>query len=741
MKRFGILLVSIWIWGGVGSAQDHLCSFSPGAGVVSKSGIVDVYDPSALYWNPAALGVLNSSQTFLAVHDPFMINLVGYSHFLPLGGSFALNLARTGPEDNAVELGSVGWGNAVYPGIYVGLSLSSYQIQTEGWTGGGLGVLYKPDSRDAGPLPSAWLTDRLTVAAAVQNIPLIVSDYDHQVRVGASYTLVPNVLSILYGRHIQRKDDTCHFSTTLSLFRPLRFRIGWVDWDSRNMAVGAGYIHDNLAVDAAYDTERNRVLVSVSLRVGRDPSTLATEAYENARIFLQNREKRKAFRKVQTALAYDKDHLLARDLKKTLDTLIDAEDRKIDSLLRVGRAFERKQWFISAAAQYLKVLRLHANEEQARDAIERIRPKVNIHTEKWYQQAVRYFERGELSKAMDIFESILFVRQNHPGSKVYLNKIQAIFKQDAQDHYYTGLGFYSQRNLDRAEEEFRQAVDLVPTYTEAIEYLNRLRKERQQNRKQIEQMLARAYRDEQRSDWAGARSVYREIIRLDPYHDEARRAEEQLTARIGSLIQRQMAAGRTAYQSGNYETAKSAFRAVLAVEPQHDEARRYLSMITDQTSGKAQQHMEQARALFERNSWEAALAQLDSARTISSSLDEIDDMREQVIAAIGVEQLYETARNDYYSGNYLQAMEKLNTVFEKDPAHSQAQELREQCQTRLNEQVETHFNRGIQLYSEEKYMSAIHEWEKALEINPYHKGALEYIANATDRLKALDRLP
>jgi len=79
-------------------------------------------------------------------------------------------------------------------------------------------------------------------------------------------------------------------------------------------------------------------------------------------------------------------------------------------------------------------------------------------------------------------------------------------------------------------------------------------------------------------------------------------------------------------------------------------------------------------------------------------------------------------------------------ILESDPDNATALQYVERCQQRLNELAESHFNRGISLYAAEDYVAAIEEMEKALELNPNHRGAKEYKRRAESRLRALRSL-
>ncbi len=726
-------------------AQSQLLNFSPGAKALAlgRTGVIEVYDPSALFWNPASLGALNANQITLAVHEPFVMNYAGYAHFFPLRGTFAIHAARTDQTQNAVEFGGFGWGFPLSRSLYTGVALNALQMDQESWASAGVGLLFKPQGFLKPPASalSSMIVDRLTLGACVQNIPIITPDYDHQIRLGASYAFIPNGFGILYGYHFQRELDTSHLGLFIEPHSGFRVYAGMKDMSAQQAGLGIEAVWENLTTNLSYDLQSERIACSVNFRHGASGEDLAKREYQKAREQLSDANKRHALRQAEKALIYDPENTLAKELFSTLEPLIEAEDKRIDSLLTVAKEMEKKQWFMLAAANYLKVLRLNPDHRTAKSAMALINPKLNIHTEHWYEIGVRYFRRGQIEHAKDIFESILLVRRDHAESRQYLAKINSMLRKQAEEHYFAGLGYYSQHQLTRAEKEFSDAVKLLPDYQDALDYLNRIKRDRQKNYKRITQLFLDAKRDEDAGSLAEAMKAYQQIFEIDPNHSLAKQKIADLRVKITAAAAQHFSRGEAAYARHDYESARRAFRAVIALQPDHAGALRYLGLIAESKTDKSQRYYALAQQYYNDGQLDDALATLDSLTTLNVNFPAARRLRERINSALGVERILEKGKSEMLSGNYLEARQSFNDVLEMRPNHAEAAELRRQCTDKLNEQVDEHFNRGIQLYTEEKYRAAIAEWEKALQINPNHKGSAEYKGKAEERLEALNRLP
>lgn len=732
-------------------SQRRLLEFSPGPKSLGlgQAGVVDVYDPSALYWNPASLAALRASQGMLAVHDPFLLNFVGYAQYFPMRGAFAVNFAKTDQTPDAIKMASFGMGFRLGRHFQTGVSLSGLTLGDEGWTTVGLGFLFKPESSPiaainnaGGLLTSRYIADRLAIGLSVQNIPLIVTDYDHQIRLGASYSLSKFGPKITYAHHFHRDKDTSHYGISVLASENFNLFAGaeYYKADSLSFAFGAGFKINNLVFNMAYDTERKRVAFSAAIRIGTEPARLAEQNVEQAKKLMNSGDKRGALFEGEKALLLDPKNKRALELVGTVFPIVKAENDAVDSLLQLGKESEQKRWFINAASEYLQVLKLDPDNIRAKMAIKRIRNEVNVHAEKYFQVGVKYFNDGKLEFAKNIFSAIASVRPQHKGTQEYLKKINGIYTKEAEEHYYTGLGYFSQRNYDKAEEEFRAALDIVPHYNDAQKYLDRIEEARKKNQSQIETLLADAERFERRGSLRSAQIRYQKALDIEPGDPMVMQKLNSLNKRIKAYIKSQYRSGEREYRNRNYKSAANYFRAVLAINPGHTGARRYLRLISKASHGKTNAFVDRAKQQIAAGNLESAVALLDSALNSNPNLKEAQALKAQTVKRMNSGQLVENAKSQYLSGNYLDALEALDQILKRDPTNKDALKYLHLCQAKLNDSVDDFFNRGIRYYTEEKYQLAIDEWNKALKINPYHKGSLEYKKRAQDRLEALNRL-
>ena len=724
-----------------GVAVEETDFFSPGAKAVGigHSGVVGIYDASALYWNPAALSVKRSPQGLLSIHEPYTVNYMGYSQFVPKFGTFAGSISSTWADD-PVQFATIGWGYQFIPGLSAGINLNGLQRSDMNWTTLGVGILFRP-THSIRQRRVPYISNRLAIGFALHNIPLGQQYSNHQIRLGFSYEFVPYGPTLLYSHHFKTDQDSDHIGLLFNPVPYIHIYTGLLNFDTRNYSFGSGFEWDNIEVNLTFDAMTKRLVFSTSIRIGAHPKSIADHYYDDALQAVKRRSIKSALRQCEYALIYNENHTRAQNLENILLPLLAKENIKIDSLLIEAQTFQNQQNYLSAAAQYLKILKIDPQNREAQEAIAMIRPKINIDAERWYQKAVQAYNEGEIRRAEELFEAILLVRPDHFGSKSYLVKIESYHSKIAEQHYFAGLGFYSQRKLDMAEAEFSEALRIDPNLEDASNYIRRIKDERKQLLSQITAKIEEAQLYEKNKSWNRALTVYQDILEIQPDHAFALQRQEALLATIAANAAIYYNQGKVAYDNGDFRKALALFNTTLSIDPSHSRAQRYKDLIARSNTGQSRKYIDRAQEFLDDQNWQEAIIMADSALSMNPSHIEAAEIKRKAATKLDVATLMRHARTEYAGGRFWEALEFFDAVLAKDPDHPTARSLRDECQRDLDALVDDYFNDGIQLYTEEKYQQAINMWDQVLRINPDHKGALDYKSKAQENLDVLENMP
>ncbi|MBN2357518.1 tetratricopeptide repeat protein [candidate division KSB1 bacterium] len=710
---------------------------------MGQSGVVEIYNLSALYWNPAALSFIHAHQGSFTLMPPFQLNAFGYAGFVPFRGTFAFHIAPINNGD-AKQVTSVGWGRNIGASAHIGMAANFLQFEDKNTTALGFGFLFRPVSSVsfASRVPfgiHSLFADRFTLGLALQGLSVGSVDLDSQLQIGASYALFPNWPKVVYAFHGGSVHNSHHLGFLFKPASTIEFYTGWTDWQSEKAAAGVTWQWQNIDIDLAYRFKDKVFKITTSFDIGPPARELSARAYANAYAYLQDNRLSKAYEYCKRSLDYDPQNIQAADILSNLTPQLQEQNRLIDSLMTAARQYIEKRWYISAATNYLNILHLDPDNTKAQKALETIGPFVTEHTDKWYELGQQYFEKGDLEMAKEVIENILRVRPENLDAEQFLEQINDGLQKQAQEYFYAGLGFYQQKKYDQAEAQFTQALIISPDFTEASHYLNLINSERAHIEEMIEKHIGEGERLQRNKDWSGALDRYQQVLELDPDHTAAKSKIEETLDQRNVHLDQLFSRADASRKRGDRNIAKRLLREIIEIRPSYPGARSMLDQLLTSRE-KAQRYIELAKQYSEQYRWESAVVALDSAQTYYPTSSEAKRMRRKVYENLNSDRLMRIGRTAYRQGRFRDVIDVADAILKKEPRHQAARELQQQCQARIDRLVDEYFNQGIQLFTEEKYREAIAEWQKALRLNPSHRGSLEYKKRAEERLRALSGL-
>jgi tetratricopeptide (TPR) repeat protein len=296
--------------------------------------------------------------------------------------------------------------------------------------------------------------------------------------------------------------------------------------------------------------------------------------------------------------------------------------------------------------------------------------------------------------------------------------IQRAFLARVQEHRDLALVYENEGNLAGAMDEWKIVLEFVPGDPEATERMDLLTRqivaEQERAARDLEKQttinthFTQGLRLYQENDYLRSREEWRAILAIDSTHTEARDYLDRTQLKIDEMLAGREAQARQLERQERYTEAISEWNNVQALDPGNAEAQQAIARIR----GKIEAQSE------------------DLAQT---------NRRLEIV------NLYDDALQDFNAGNYQRAQTRLERLLSLEPGHEEAKKLLAQTKRKLTpltpeeeERIRRLFLRGMQFFAKDEYTKAIAEWEKILEIDPTNESVKRNIEEARERLEQLE---
>jgi len=350
--------------------------------------VVQARDPSAIYWNPAALSGLKDRAMLISINDPFTFNFVSLTQVVPLIGTFGASLSRLPALPERVDRGTLAWGRRFYKRLFVGNKFDFLKQDSTLFASTGLGIFF--GNPGVGVLDKQWqefanskFWDKLNFGMTVHNIPLGKKIFEPSVMFGLSYIFPTPGLLLNTGYHVQKGENTNHLGVGFEFNQKVTIFLGLEDLDFNNSTVGFQHTRDNLVFNFAYSKSSDKFLFTLSARISPAPATLAERYYERGVESLTLKKYKLASREFKKYLDYDlldaksdSTELLLSDLTKRLAR----KEVMIDSLFSLSSRLlaQEDPKFFRAAYVLTKIKELDPDNFDAAVKLNALKPAVDV---------------------------------------------------------------------------------------------------------------------------------------------------------------------------------------------------------------------------------------------------------------------------------------------------------------------------------------------------------------------------
>ncbi len=425
--------------------------------------------------------------------------------------------------------------------------------------------------------------------------------------------------------------------------------------------------------------------------------SLTIEEYmQNGIDYFQNKNFQRAKIFFNKVLETDKNNKKAYKYIKRCDKEIAklSKQEEIAKIITEGLIYYRRKKFNNAIEVWKKAEKIDQDNKIIGDYI-KFAEKAKIESlNKFYNDGVKYYDEGNLSKAKENLDKALQTNPNHSKAKQKLIEVKsAIFeiisraKKDGKSHFNKG-------NYDKAVKNFQIVLKYEPENEEIEDY--------QEMTKKIKDYFNEGNRLLGKEEYIEAIDRFNTVLEYNKNDPNANELIKEALLKGKKQASKWFNNGLSYYKKGELKKAQSRFSSVLKADPNHEEAKNSLSKVEKQINSKVKSYYKTGLSYFEQKNYKKAINKFNKILKLK--------------------------------GNYKDTrllFSKANKIYNKQTAKQRA----------ISQQkVQEFLFSGIKLYRDGKLKAAITEWKKVLRVYPNHSKAIKYINRAKYKLSQLEKL-
>ncbi len=193
------------------------------------------------------------------------------------------------------------------------------------------------------------------------------------------------------------------------------------------------------------------------------------------------------------------------------------------------------------------------------------------------------------------------------------------------------------------------------------------------------------------------------------------------------------------YQRGKLLEAINCWERVLRELPSHKFSGKYLKVVQEKLSKKIEEFYRQGERYYKQGQWAKAIDEWKSILKLKST----EELAEKKIKMLkeNLDKHFNLGDRFYNKGDYGKAMKEWEQILSRYPEYPQIEDRIQNARVKIKKEmgiskrkkiIKEYIKQGTKYYKEEKYIMAVNEWKKALELDAYQTECLKYINQVID---------
>jgi len=413
---------------------------------------------------------------------------------------------------------------------------------------------------------------------------------------------------------------------------------------------------------------------------------LAAEHFTEAARALDEGNPRIAIDQARAGLSLAPESPAGLALQKKSRTALTAD---LERILAEGQGLLEKGELAQAKSAFTLALTLDPDHEGAGKGKSDVELRLGDQAEKANDRGQRAMDEGKLLEARDAFSEALILQPGLPESLTGQARAEDLISAVVTEELQWGRRALSAGRFVEARDRFTNALRLE----NSPEIRRELQSAEMEFSVKIETLLQTAKDRTNEENFRGAKSLYLQILALEPRHGAATAGLMNLSGQMTAFIRTQRGAAADEMAAGQFKEALKRYRRVLDLDPADSEARRGLNR------GKDLLEEELSRLI------DAGKTALEGGR--------IQDAEATLLQALAL---------DPYNDRVQAVLTRVKNAIPPSTAPEDPQKL---------------YLQGIEWYTQGLYREAIAAWTQVLALSPDHEKALLNIEKGRRKLRQI----
>lgn len=433
-----------------------------------------------------------------------------------------------------------------------------------------------------------------------------------------------------------------------------------------------------------------------------------------------------------------------RDVERNLELLryevSKKREEEVRSKLASGEKALKEGKYRDALLSYRYVLAIDPNSLDARKGEEVAANFLKESKDRHSRKGDQYAAELDFHQAIIEYRNALGVDPEDPAlhskiaaAEARINEKTGPFLKDAARLEERGL-------FEEAVKKYEDALRYDPENLEAKNGRSRAFKA-MGNR--FSKFLDKARENFEDGDFLKASQNLKAAEELSPKDGSSSRELSALRSELEKAMSARMKTASSALNSGRFQEAADIYEEALSADPSNSEAESGLKRAREEMAREAAKKLKLGDEAFRQERYQQAYQLYGEALSIDRSNKTARSMREEARKKLddSLSVSLKTGVAAYNRGEMDSAALEFRRVLNADSSNQTAKKylsLIEKSRAKGSDKdIEKLYLRGIELYTEGRYVDAIKSWEKVLEREPRHEKAILNIEKAKRKLEGV----